>query len=136
MNKSSAYIRVSSKEQNEARQLEAIEVLGINERDVFIDKQSGKDFNRPKYQAQKATLRRGDTLYIKELDRLGRNADEIKREWQEITQEIGAYIVVIDMPTLDTRPKDNGMGEMEVDFEYRFGIAFVHGAKGTRIHTD
>ena len=111
--KSFAYIRVSAKDQNEARQLEALKGLGINDRDIFIDKQSGKDFDRPKYQALKATLRKGDTLFIKELDRLGRNADEIKREWYDITQEIGAYIVVLDMPVLDTRPKQNGMADME-----------------------
>lgn len=113
MNKSFAYIRVSSKDQNEARQLDAIKGLNIDERDVFIDKQSGKNFDRPQYQTMKARLRKGDTVYIKELDRLGRNADEIKKEWHEITQVIGAYIVVLDMPVLDTRPKANGMGEME-----------------------
>jgi len=120
MNKSFAYIRVSSKDQNEARQREAIKGLEINERDIFTDKQSGKDFDRPQYQALKANLRRGDTLYIKELDRLGRNADEIKREWQELTTpdkddptKGGVYIVVLDMPVLDTRPKPNGMGDMD-----------------------
>jgi len=111
--KSFAYIRVSSKDQNEARQLEALKGLGINDRDIFIDKQSGKDFDRPKYKALKATLRIGDTLFIKELDRLGRNADEIKKEWHDITKVIGAYIVVLDMPVLDTRPKQNGMEEMD-----------------------
>lgn len=104
------YIRVSSKDQNEARQLEAMKSLGIDDRDLFIDKQSGKNFDRPQYQAlTNGILREGDTLFIKELDRLGRNADEIKKEWQRITQEIGAHIVIIDMPILDTRQYKNGL---------------------------
>lgn len=104
------YIRVSSKDQNEARQLEAMTSLGIDDRDLFIDKQSGKNFDRPQYQAlTNGVLREGDTLFIKELDRLGRNADEIKKEWQRITQEIGAHIVIIDMPILDTRQYKNGL---------------------------
>ncbi|MEE4565908.1 recombinase family protein [Paenibacillus polymyxa] len=103
------YIRVSTKDQNEARQLEAMQDLGIMERDYFIDKKSGKNFNRPQYQALKSVLRKGDILFIKELDRLGRNAEEIKREWQDITQEIGAHIVILDMPILDTRQYHNGL---------------------------
>ncbi|MEK3910668.1 recombinase family protein [Paenibacillus sp. FSL H7-0331] len=107
--RSFGYIRVSTKEQNEARQIEALKGLDIQERDLYIDKQSGKDFDRPKYQALKLVLRRGDILFIKELDRLGRNAEEIKKEWKEITQEIGANIVILDMPILDTRQYKNGL---------------------------
>lgn len=103
------YIRVSSKDQNEARQLEAMKDLDIHRRDLYIDKQSGKNFDRPNYQLMKANLRQGDILFVKELDRLGRNAQEIKREWQEITQEIGAHIVILDMPILDTRQYQNGL---------------------------
>ncbi|APQ60449.1 Transposon gamma-delta resolvase [Paenibacillus polymyxa] len=103
------YIRVSTKDQNEARQLEAMQDLGIMERDYFIDKKSGKNFDRPQYQALKSVLRKGDILFIKELDRLGRNAEEIKREWQDITHEIGAHIVILDMPILDTRQYHNGL---------------------------
>ncbi|MEK3733790.1 recombinase family protein [Paenibacillus sp. FSL M8-0334] len=104
------YIRVSAKDQNEARQIEAMKAIGIDDRDIFIDKQSGKDFDRPQYQAlTNGILRQGDTLFIKELDRLGRNAEEIKKEWQRITQEIGAHIVIIDMPILDTRQYKNGL---------------------------
>lgn len=106
------YIRVSSKDQNEARQLEAMKGLNIKDRDMFIDKQSGKDFNRPQYQALKQVLRRGDILFIKELDRLGRNAAEIKKEWAEITMDIGANIVILDMPILDTRQYQNGMEKL------------------------
>ncbi|WP_342426900.1 recombinase family protein [Paenibacillus sp. FSL L8-0158] len=103
------YIRVSTKDQNEARQLEAMQGLGIMERDYFIDKISGKNFDRPQYQALKSVLRKGDILFIKELDRLGRNAEEIKSEWQDITHEIGAHIVILDMPILDTRQYHNGL---------------------------
>lgn len=76
--------------------------LGIDERDVFIDKESGKDFNRPQYQTLKARLREGELVYIKSIDRFGRNSKEIKKEWQEITQDIKADIRVLDMPLLDT----------------------------------
>lgn len=76
--------------------------LGIEERDVFMDKQSGKDFDREKYQAMKSCLREGDVLYIHSLDRFGRNKDEIEKEWKEITKDIKADIVVLDMPLLDT----------------------------------
>ncbi len=107
--RSFGYIRVSTKEQNEARQIEALKGLDIQERDLYIDKQSGKDFDRPKYQALKLVLRKGDILFIKELDRLGRNAEEIKKEWKETTQEIGANIVILDMPILDTRQYKNGL---------------------------
>ncbi|MNC20777.1 Transposon gamma-delta resolvase [compost metagenome] len=106
------YIRVSTKDQNEARQLDAMKDLGIHERDFYIDKQSGKNFDRPKYQLMKANLRKDDILFVKELDRLGRNAQEIKREWQEITQEIGAHIVILDMPILDTRQYQNGLEKL------------------------
>lgn len=103
------YIRVSTKDQNESRQLEAMKDLGILDRDFFIDKQSGKNFERPYYQAMKNVLRKGDILFVKELDRLGRNAQEIKNEWQDITHNIGAHIVILDMPILDTRQYKNGL---------------------------
>jgi DNA invertase Pin-like site-specific DNA recombinase len=106
------YIRVSSKDQNEDRQVEALKHLNIDDRNLIIEKQSGKDFNRPKYQALKHMLRNGDTLFVKELDRLGRNADEIKKEWQDITQRIGAHIVILDMPILDTRQYKNGLDQV------------------------
>jgi DNA invertase Pin-like site-specific DNA recombinase len=108
--KTFAYIRVSSKDQNEARQLKEIFDLGINERDVFIDKESGKDFNRPQYQALKHCLREGDLLYIKSIDRFGRNSLEIKKEWKEITQDIKADINVLDMPLLNTKQYKDQLG--------------------------
>lgn len=96
------YGRVSDKEQNEARQSKAFVDAGIDERFIFIDKQSGKDFDRPQYKILKNSLREGDLLIIKSIDRLGRNYKEILREWQEITQDIEADIKVLDMPLLDT----------------------------------
>lgn len=100
--KTFGYCRVSSKDQNLDRQVEAMRELGIDERDIFTEKQSGKDTDRPQYQALRATLRAGDTLVIHSLDRLGRNYDDIKKEWAYITKEVGAHIKVLDMPILDT----------------------------------
>lgn len=97
------YCRVSSKEQNETRQLEVAKELKIKEKNIYIDKASGKDFNRQEYQQLKRTLRENDVLYILSLDRLGRNYDEIKKEWEDLTQNIKCDIVVIDIPLLDTR---------------------------------
>lgn len=96
------YCRVSSKDQNLDRQIEAMRALNIDERDIFAEKRSGKDTDRPQYQALRATLRVGDTLVIHSLDRLGRNYDDIKKEWAFITKEVGAHIKVLDMPILDT----------------------------------
>ncbi|SFQ92644.1 Site-specific DNA recombinase [Bacillus mycoides] len=115
MNKRFAYIRVSDKTQNENRQLDEMLQQGIEERDIFIDKASGKDFNRPKYQALKQMLRAGDILYIKSIDRFGRNKDDILKEWNEITKEIGADIVVLDMPLLDTRQYKDVLGSFVSD---------------------
>lgn len=108
--KTFAYIWVSSKDQNEARQLTEILELGLNERDIFIDKESGKDFNRSQYEALKQCLRAGDLLYIKSIDRFGRNSKEIKKEWEDITQNIKADIKVIDMPLLDTTQYKDQLG--------------------------
>lgn len=103
-----AYLRVSSQDQNLERQIEAVKEYesssGIKIDRLFQDKQSGKSFDRPQYQALKGTLRTGDTLIIKELDRLGRNMEQVKKEWLEI-QELGVDIVVIDTPILNTSNK-------------------------------
>lgn len=96
------YCRISDKDQNEARQVSAMIEVGVDDRFILIDKQSGKDFNRPQYQILKNALREGDLLVIKSIDRLGRNYKEIIREWQEITQDIKADIKVLDMALLDT----------------------------------
>lgn len=113
--KTFAYCRVSTKDQNEDRQVEAMLELGINERDIFIDKCSGKDFDRPQYQALKLQLREGDVLVIKSIDRLGRNYKQICEEWREIVRDIKAHIKVIDMPILDTTRTDGLLGEVISD---------------------
>ncbi|HHP5665110.1 recombinase family protein [Bacillus paranthracis] len=109
------YVRVSSKEQNEIRQKESMLEQGIAERDIYTDKQSGKDFNREMYQTLKNQLRAGDILYIHSLDRFGRNKDEIEKEWKEITKDIKADIVVLDMPLLDTTKHKDDMGSFVSD---------------------
>lgn len=109
-NKIFGYARVSSKEQNEERQLVAFKEYGIDERDIYIDKQSGKDFNRENYITLKHILRENDLLVIKSIDRLGRNYSQIIDEWQDITKNIKADIVVIDMPLLDTRKNKDLLG--------------------------
>lgn len=113
--KTFGYCRVSSTDQNEDRQIEAMLELGINERDIFVDKCSGKNFDRPQYQALKVQLREGDILVIKSIDRLGRNYKQICKEWREITREIKANIKVIDMPILDTTRTDGLIGEVISD---------------------
>jgi len=97
------YVRVSSYDQNEDRQVFALNELNILPENLFIDKQSGKDFNRPAYQELIKRLKNGDLLYIKSIDRLGRNYEEIQNQWRILTKEKGVDIVVIDIPLLDTR---------------------------------
>ena len=97
------YIRVSTKEQNEDRQLIAMKAVNVPPENIFMDKQSGKDFNRPNYKKLLRKLRRDDVLYIKSIDRLGRNYEEIQQQWRLITKEKGVDICIIDMPLLDTR---------------------------------
>ena len=113
--KTFGYCRVSSTDQKEDRQLEAMLDLGINERDIFVDKCSGKNFDRPQYQALKIQLREGDILVIKSIDRLGRNYKQICEEWREITREIKANIKVLDMPVLDTTRTEGLIGEVISD---------------------
>ena len=103
------YVRVSTKDQKEDRQLIAMEEQGVNEKNIFIDKQSGKDFNRPQYKKLLKKLKENDVLYIKSIDRLGRNYDEILEQWRIITKEIKADVVVMDMPLLDTRVKEENL---------------------------
>ena len=101
------YIRVSTREQNEDRQLIALREIGVPEKNIYLDKQSGKDFNRPQYKKLLRKLKKDDLLYIKSIDRLGRNYEEILEQWRVLTKEKGVDIVVLDMPLLDTlRGKD------------------------------
>lgn len=97
------YIRVSTREQNEDRQILALKELSIPAKNLFIDKQSGKDFERPQYRKMVRKLKKDDLLYIKSIDRLGRNYSEILEQWRILTKEKGIDIVVLDMPLLDTR---------------------------------
>ena len=97
------YVRVSTKDQNENRQLEAIKQLEISKKNIYVEKISGKDFNRPIYQKLVKKLRPNDLLYIKSIDRLGRNYEEILEQWRILTKEKKVDIVVLDMPLLDTR---------------------------------
>ncbi|MCK1998324.1 recombinase family protein [Psychrobacillus psychrodurans] len=109
------YGRVSSKEQNEARQIDSLQSIGVSQRDLYVDKASGKDFDREQYQIMKRAMREGDVLYVHSLDRLGRNKDDILAEWQEITKVIKADIVVLDMPLLDTTKHKDSVGTFVAD---------------------
>ena len=100
------YVRVSTKKQNEDRQLIALAEYGILPRNIFIDKKSGKDFERQKYQRLLKRLKQGDVIFVESIDRFGRNYEEITEQWRFITKKIGADIVVLDMPLLDTRQRD------------------------------
>ena len=103
------YVRVSTKEQNIDRQMEAIKSLGIREKDIYVDKISGKNFERPAYQKMLSKLKRNDVVVIKSIDRLGRNYDEILKQWRMLTREKQAEIEVIDMPLLNTNTTKEGL---------------------------
>ena len=103
------YIRVSSKEQNIDRQMDALHSMGLDTKQIYIDKQSGKSFDRPAYKKLMKRLRAGDLLVVKSIDRLGRNYDEILDQWHVITKMKRADIYVMDFPLLDTRKKDNDL---------------------------
>ena len=118
------YVRVSSKDQNEARQMVALRKEGIDEADIFIDKKSGKDFERPAYRKLLRKLRPGDLLVIKSIDRLGRNYDEIIRQWQFLTRDKEADILVLDMPLLDTRQGKDLLGTFISDLVLQI-LSFV-----------
>lgn len=110
-NKKFGYARVSSKDQNEIRQILAFKELGIDERDIYIDKKSGKDFEREQYQLLKSILREGDLLVIHSIDRLGRDYSQIVENWKDITKNIKADILVLDMKELlDTRKEKDLLG--------------------------
>lgn len=102
MNKSYGYVRVSSRDQNEERQLQAMDEKGIPPNHIYVEKRSGKDFSRPVYQKMIKKMRQGDTLYVLSIDRLGRNYREILEQWRYLTQVKKLRIVVMDMPLLDT----------------------------------
>ena len=118
------YIRVSTREQNEDRQILALKELSIPEKNLFIDKQSGKDFERPQYRKMVRKLKKDDLLYIKSIDRLGRNYSEILEQWRILTKEKGIDIVVLDMPLLDTRRGKDLMGTFLSDIVLQM-LSFV-----------
>lgn len=118
------YVRVSSTDQNEDRQLIALREQGVDEKNIFIDKQSGKDFERPNYKKLVSKLKAGDLLYIISIDRLGRNYGEIQKQWRVLTKEIGIDICVLDMPMLDTRNGKDLMGTFIADLVLQI-LSFV-----------
>ena len=126
------YIRVSTKEQNEDRQLIAMRELHIPEKNLYIDKQSGKDFDRPQYKKLLRRMKKDDLLYIKSIDRLGRNYDEIQEQWRVLTKEKGVDIVVLDMPLLDTRRGKDLMGTFLSDIVLQV-LSFVAENERTNI---
>ena len=126
------YIRVSTREQNGDRQLLALKELTIPEKNLFIDKQSGKDFERPQYRKLVRKLKKDDLLYIKSIDRLGRNYSEILEQWRILTKEKGVDIVVLDMPLLDTRRGKDLIGTFLSDIDLQV-LSFVAENERTNI---
>ncbi len=126
------YVRVSTREQNEDRQIIALREVGVTEKQLYIDKQSGKDFNRPQYKRLLRKIKKDDLLYIKSIDRLGRNYEEILQQWQMLTKEKGIDIVVLDMPLLDTRRGKDLMGTFLADIVLQV-LSFVAENERTNI---
>ena len=126
------YIRVSTQEQNEDRQLIALREIGVPEKNIYLDKQSGKDFNRPQYKKLLRKLKKDDLLYIKSINRLGRNYEEILEQWRLLTKEKGVDIVVLDMPLLDTRRGKDLMGTFLSDIVLQV-LSFVAENERTNI---
>ena len=124
MGKIYGYVRVSSADQNEDRQLICMSDNNVPEGNVYIDKQSGKDFNRPQYKKLVKKLKAGDLLYILSIDRLGRNYEDIQKQWRILTKDIGVDICVIDMPLLDTRNGKDLMGTFIADLVLQI-LSFV-----------
>ena len=123
-NKIYGYVRVSSTDQNEERQMVALAEAGVSEKNIFMDKQSGKSFDRPQYKKLVKKLKAGDLLYVLSIDRLGRNYEEIQNQWRIITKEIGADICVLDMPLFDTRQGKDLMGTFIADLVLQI-LSFV-----------
>ena len=114
------YVRVSTKDQNESRQLAAMQEFGVSSNYIILDKQNGKNFDRPGYRRLMRKLKAGDTLVIKSIDRLGRNYDEILEQWRLLTKEKQIAIVVLDMPLLDTRQGRDLTGVLIADIVLQF----------------
>lgn len=125
------YIRVSTREQNEDRQVIALHEVGVPEKNIYMDKQSGKDFNRPQYKKLLRKMKKDDLLCIKSIDRLGRNYEEILAQWRILTKDKGIDIMVLDMPLLDTRRGKDLMGTFLSDIVLQV-LSFV--AENERIN--
>lgn len=125
------YVRVSSRDQNEERQLRALYETGVRQKNIFVDKHSGSDFERPQYQRLIKSIKPNDVLYIKSIDRLGRNYQEILEQWRFLVREKRADIVVMDMPLLDTRHGKDLMGTFLSDIVLQI-LSFV--AKNERMN--
>lgn len=125
------YVRVSTRDQNEDRQIISLADVGVKKQNIFIDKQSGKDFERPKYKKLLRKIKKDDLLFIKSIDRLGRNYEEILEQWRYLTKDKGIDIVVLDMPLLDTRCGKNLMGTFISDIVLQI-LSFV--AENERIN--
>ncbi len=132
MGKIYGYVRVSSTDQNEDRQMIALGEVGVEEKSIFVDKQSGKDFNRPQYKRLIRKVKKDDLLFIKSIDRLGRNYEEILQQWRELTKDKGIDIVVLDMPLLDTRRGKDLMGTFLSDIVLQV-LSFVAENERTNI---
>lgn len=126
------YVRVSSRDQNEDRQFIALNVVGVSNKNIFMDKQSGKDFERPQYKKLLRKIKKDDLLYIKSIDRLGRNYEEILQQWRILTKDKGIDIVVLDMPLLDTRRGKDLMGTFLSDIVLQV-LSFVAENERTNI---
>ncbi|MDR0951300.1 MAG: recombinase family protein [Oscillospiraceae bacterium] len=127
------YVRVSSTDQNEDRQMVAMGQVPLVSTKIYVDKQSGKDFERPAYRELVRRLRQGDLLYIQSIDRLGRNYEEIQKEWRILTKEKGIDIAVLDMPLLDTRNGKDLMGTFIADLVLQI-LSFVAQSERENIH--
>jgi DNA invertase Pin-like site-specific DNA recombinase len=126
------YVRVSTREQNEDRQLIALQEAAVPKQAIYMDKQSGKDFDRPQYKKLLRKLKKDDLLYIKSIDRLGRNYEEIQNQWRVITKEKGCDIIVLDMPLLDTRRGKDLLGAFISDLVLQL-LSFVAENERTNI---
>lgn len=124
MGEAYGYIRVSSVDQNEQRQRIALKEVGVDEKNIYLDKLSGKDFNRPQYKKMVKKMKAGDTLYILSIDRLGRNYVEIQNQWRVLAKDLGIDICVLDMPLLDTRTCKDLMGTFIADLVLQI-LSFV-----------
>lgn len=131
-NKIYGYVRVSTREQNEDRQMIALNEVGVSKQNIYMDKQSGKDFARPQYKKLVRRMKKDDLLYIKSIDRLGRNYSEILEQWRILTKDKGIDIVVIDMPLLDTRRGKDLMGTFLSDIVLQV-LSFVAENERTNI---